>query len=79
MYDRVRLTPADAEADAAGILLFDRKKRRADNVTLKPTQPGLSDLLLAALDRIEALPKTQVRDRVEIGKKYTFVSQRSLQ
>lgn len=66
MYDRVRLTLADA--DAAGIHLFDLKKLRADIVTLKQTEPELSDLLFADLDRIEALPKTQVRDRVAIGK-----------
>ncbi len=66
MYDRVRLTLADA--DAAGIHLFDLKKLRADIVTLKQTEPALADLLLADLDRIEALPKTQVRDRVAIGK-----------
>ena len=66
MYDRVRLTLADA--DAAGIHLFDLKKLRADIVKLKQTEPELSDLLLVDLDRIEALPKTQVRDRVAIGK-----------
>jgi len=66
MYDRVRLTLADA--DAAGIHLFDLKKLRADIVTLKQTEPELSDLLFADLDRLEALPKTQVRDRVAIGK-----------
>ncbi len=66
MYDRLRLTLADA--DAAGIHLFDLKKMRADIVILKQTEPELSDLLLADLDRIEALPKTQVMDRVAIGK-----------
>lgn len=66
MYDRLRLTLADA--DAAGIHLFDIKKMRADIVTLKDTEPELADLLLADLDRIEALPKTQVRERVAIGK-----------
>jgi hypothetical protein len=66
MYDRLRLTLADA--DAAGIHLFDIKKLRADIVTLKDTEPELADLLLADLDRIEALPKTQVRERVAIGK-----------
>ena len=66
MYDRVRLTLADA--DAAGIHLFDLKKLRADIVKLKETDPELSDLLLADLDRVEVLPKTQVRERVAIGK-----------
>jgi len=66
MYDRVRLTLADA--DAAGIHLFDLKKLRADIVKLKETEPELADLLLADLDRIDALPKTEVRERVAIGK-----------
>ena len=65
-FDRLRLTLADA--DAAGIHLFDLKKLRADIVTLKQTEPELSNLLLGDLDRIEALPKNQVRDRVAIGK-----------
>ena len=66
MYDRLRLTLADA--DAAGIHLFDLKKMRADIVTLKETDPELSVLLLADLDRIEALPNTQVQAKVAIGK-----------
>ncbi len=66
MYDRVRLTLADA--DAAGIHLFDLKKLRTDIVALKQTETELSDLLLADLDRVESLPKTQIRDRVAIGK-----------
>jgi hypothetical protein len=66
MFDRLRLTLADA--DAAGIHLFDLKKLRADIVTLKQAEPELSDLLLADLDGIEALPKTEVQARVAIAK-----------
>ena len=66
MYDRVRLTLADA--DAVGIHLFDLKKLRADILTLRQTDAELSDLLLADLDRVEAVPETQIRDRVGIGR-----------
>jgi hypothetical protein len=66
MYDRLRLTLADA--DAAGIHLFDLKKMRKDIETLKATEPELAELLRGDLDRIEALPKNEVKAKVAIGK-----------
>jgi predicted component of type VI protein secretion system len=66
MHDRLRLTLADA--DAVGIHLFDLKKMRTDLMTLKETEPELASALLADLDRVEALPKEDVRARAVIGK-----------
>jgi hypothetical protein len=66
MHDRLRLDLADA--DAVGIHLFDLKKMRTDLMTLKETEPELADALLSDLDRVEALPKKDVRARVAIGK-----------
>lgn len=66
MHDRLRLTLADA--DAVGIHMFDLKKMRTDLMTLKETEPELADALLSDLDRVEALPKTDVRARAAIGK-----------
>ena len=66
MHDRLRLTLADA--DAVGIHLFDLKQMRADLMILKETEPELADALLSDLDRVEALPRKDVRERVAIGK-----------
>lgn len=66
MHDRLRLTLADA--DAAGIHMFDLKQMRADLKTLKESEPELADALISDLDRVEALPKTDVRGRAAIGK-----------
>lgn len=66
MHDRLRLTLADA--DAMGIHMFDLKQMRADLMTLKETEPELADALLSDLDRVEAIPKTDVRARAAIGK-----------
>ena len=66
MYDRLRLTLADA--DVVGIHLFDLKQMRADILTLKETDPELSDLLISDLDRVEAVPKTDVKEKARIGR-----------
>jgi len=66
MHDRLRLTLADA--DAVGIHMFDLKQMRTDLMILKETEPALADALISDLDRVEALPKTDVRARAAIGK-----------
>ena len=64
--DRLRLTLADAAG--AGIHLFNLKLIRDDIITLTETEPELAAALLADLDRIEALPKTDHAARATIGK-----------
>ena len=66
MHDRLRLTLADA--DAVGIHMFDLKQMRSDLMVLKETEPALADALISDLDRVEALPKTDVLARAAIGK-----------
>ena len=66
MHDRLRLTLADA--DSVGIHMFDLKQMRSELMTLKETEPVLAETLLSDLNRVEALPKTDVRARVAIGK-----------
>ena len=66
MHDRLRLTLADA--DTVGIHMFDLKQMRLDLMVLKETEPALADALISDLDRVEALPKTDVLARAAIGK-----------
>ena len=66
MHDRLRLTLADA--DAVGIHMFDLKQMRTDLMILKETEPALADALISDLDRVESLPKADVRARAAIGK-----------